>query len=532
MLTPKDYGLPFENFRPHQLETALKIKAAFDRGIKVVLVQAPTGIGKTLLSVLVAMMLELDMIYTCHTKTLQQQFMKDFRVIGAEELTGRANYPCVKNASMFPTISAEQCTRNSPNCKTCELNKGGCEPDAEGYCPCKSDCPYEIQKRKTLSAPIGVLNIPYFLREINPVGSFDGKELIILDEADETENALLSMIELTVPETIMKKFGLPQLTSKTKPESWREWAAETLGIVNQQLSSLQDKWGAEDLISWHQLSRLKTKLELFVIEADDNWIYDNNNSFKPIRVNRYAEKYLWSHAKRFLGISATISPWRQLCHDLGVDTSEVEFIDVPSIFDVARYPIYYQPVANMGRDTKEAEIPVLVRAIDRIMEQYPDQKGLIHCVSYDNMYRILNLIKYPECMIHHVDNNRESQLRQFMSSSQPLVLLSPAMERGVDLPDDYCRFIVIIKVPFPYLGDPQIKARLYQHKSDGQTWYNAATVRRIVQSTGRGMRSSTDQCVSYILDSTFEDFYQRNMAMFPRWWRDALILTGGDVKLQ
>jgi len=337
------------------------------------------------------------------------------------------------------------------------------------------------------------------------------------------------MIELSIPETVMKKFGFPQLKSKTKPESWREWAAETLGIANQQLSSLQDKWGAEDLISWHQLSRLKTKLEFFVTEADDNWIYDNNNSFKPIRVNKYAEKYLWSHGKRFLGISATISPWRHLCHDLGADPAEVEFIDVPSIFDVARYPIYYQPVANMGRDTKEAEIPALVRAIDRIMEQHPDQKGLIHCVSYDNMYRILNLTKYPEKTIHHVDSNRESQLRQFINSDEPLVLLSPAMERGVDLPDDNCRFIVIIKVPFPYLGDPQIKARLYQGKSDGQTWYNAATARRIVQSTGRGMRSPTDQCVSYILDSTFGDFYQRNIAMFPRWWRDALIFRGGDV---
>ena len=215
--------------------------------------------------------------------------------------------------------------------------------------------------------------------------------------------------------------------------------AEILEIVNRQLSDLQDQWGADDLISWHQLGRLKTKLDFFVTEADENWIYDNNNSFKPIRVNKYAEKYLWSHGKRFLGISATISPWRQLCHDLGVDPAEVEFIDVPSIFDVGRYPIYYQQVANMGRDTKEAEIPALVRAIDGIIERYPDQKGLIHCVSYDNMYKILNLTRYPERMIHHVDSNRESQLLKFMSSNQPLVLLSPALERGVDLPDDYCR---------------------------------------------------------------------------------------------
>ncbi|MBA7707681.1 hypothetical protein ES703_116557 [subsurface metagenome] len=94
MLAPKDYGLPFDEFRLHQLETALKIVAAFQRGMKLVLVQAPTGIGKTLISVLVPIMLEVNMLYTCHTKALQAQFMKDFKELGAEELTGRRNYLC------------------------------------------------------------------------------------------------------------------------------------------------------------------------------------------------------------------------------------------------------------------------------------------------------------------------------------------------------------------------------------------------------------------------------------------------------
>jgi len=529
MLTPKDYGLPFEKFRPHQLETTLKIKAAFDRGIKLVLVQAPTGIGKTLLSVLTATILELEMLYTCHTKTLQAQFMKDFGTLGAEELIGRANYPCLKNTAMFPALSAELCTRDTPNCKTCDRSRSGCFSDAEGQCPCQSSCPYEIQKRKTLSAPIAVLNIPYYLREINFAGGFDNSELIVLDEVDQTENALMSLIEFSIPETTMQKHGLPPLKFSTNPESWREWAVNVLETVNRRLSNLQRVRGVDDLMSWHQLSRLKAKLEFFIAEVDGNWIYDGNNTFKPIRVSKYADKYLWSHGKRFLGLSATISPWRQLCNDLGINPDEVEFIDVPSIFDPARSPIYYHPVANMNHGTKEAGIPNLVSAIDGILEKHPGQKGLIHSVSYDNVRSILELTRNPDRMITHDDSNRQSRLIQFMNSNQPLVLLSPALERGVDLPDDYCRFIIIAKVPFPYLGDPQIKARLHQGKSDGQIWYNATTVRRIVQSTGRGMRSPTDQCVSYILDSTFGEFYQRNLAMFPRWWRDALVLKGGDV---
>jgi Rad3-related DNA helicase len=215
---------------------------------------------------------------------------------------------------------------------------------------------------------------------------------------------------------------------------------------------------------------------------------------------------------------------------LGISTADVEFIDVPSVFPAERRPIYYQPVANMNHSSKEAEFPNLVRALDRILENHASDKGVIHCVSYDNVNRILKFTKYLERMITHRESDRQSQLYHFMSSRQPLVLLSPSMERGIDLPHDYCRFIVIAKVPFPNLADPQVSARLHRGKTAGQAWYDATTTRRIVQATGRGMRSSDDFCATYIVDSAFGQFYEKSMTMFPRWWRDALIMPkGGDA---
>lgn len=530
MLTPKDYGLPFDEFRRYQLETALKIVAAFQRGVKLVLLQAPTGVGKTLISVLVAIMLEVIMRYTSHTKTLQTQFMGDFKSLGAEELTGRRNYPCLKNPTLFPKLSAELCTWTNPRCKACEFSKQGCEPDAKGRCSCKSDCPYEIQKRKTERASIGVLNVPYYLREINFASGFDDSEFIVLDEVDQMENALMSMIEVSVPETVMRKYDLPRPKFKTKRESWEKWAPQALEIVKLRLTKLQGLWGVDDLIAQHQLNRLKAKLEFFISEVNDSWVYDGESTFKPIWVDRYADRYLWSHAKRFLGMSATISPWRQLVRDLGFSPRDAEFIDVSSTFDAERHLTHYQPAANMNHDTKEAEFPSLVAALDGILENHPHEKGLVHCVSYSNVNQILKLTKYPERLITHRELDRKSQLYNFMGSSKPLVLLSPSMERGIDLPYDLCRFVVIAKVPFPYLGDHQVSARLYRGKSAGQAWYDATTARRIVQATGRGMRSADDFCVSYILDSAFGEFYRRNLAAFPRWWRDALIMPkGGDA---
>jgi Rad3-related DNA helicase len=339
----------------------------------------------------------------------------------------------------------------------------------------------------------------------------------------------MSMVEVSVSEAMMKKYDLPRPKFKTKRESWEEWAPQALEIVKLRLSKLQGLWGVDDLIAEHQLSRLKAKLEFFINEVNDAWVYDGESSFKPIWVSKYADKYLWSHAKRFLGMSATVAPWRQLCQDLGIHPSEVEFIDAPSVFDASQRPIHYQPAANMNHQTKEAEFPSLVAALDKILERHPNEKGLVHCVSYSNVGQILKLTRYPERMITHSEIDRKSQLYHFMGSSRPLVLLSPSMERGIDLPYDLCRFIVITKMPFPNLGDPQVSARLYRGKTDGQGWYNAATARRIVQATGRGMRAPDDFCVSYILDSAFGDFYQRNLAAFPRWWRDALVMKGGGA---
>ena len=531
MLTPKDYGLSFDKFRPHQHETAWRIAVAFQRGKKLVLVQAPTGLGKTLLAVLVAIILEVNMVYTCHTKDLQTQFMENFRGLGAEELTGRRNYPCLKGPQLYPRLSAELCTSKSPNCKTCALRESGCRPDDKGHCPCINECPYQTQKERTQRAPIGVLNVPYYLREANFAGGFDGKDLVILDEVDETEKALMSPIEVSIPDALIAKYDLPRLKLKANVEAWKEWAPRALDSTKLRLSKLHGLWGVDDLLAEHQLTRLKTRLEFFISEVDNTWVYDGESTFKPIWVSKYAQRYLWARARRFLGMSATIGPWQQLCHDLGISTTDVEFVDVPSVFPVDRRLVHYQPAANMNHSCKEAEFPNLVNALDRILENHSEDKGVVHGVSHSNVDRVLALTRYPERMITHRASDRQSQLDRFVKSALPLVLLSPSMERGIDLPYDDCRFTVIIKVPYPYLGDPQVSARLYRGKSAGRAWYEATTARSIVQATGRGMRAPDDFCVSYILDAAFGDFYSRNIAMFPRWWRESLILPpkGGDA---
>ena len=119
----------------------------------------------------------------------------------------------------------------------------------------------------------------------------------------------------------------------------------------------------------------------------------------------------------------------------------------------------------------------------------------------------------------HDSTNREEVLRKHMTGATPTVLLSPSMTEGVDLVDDASRFQIICKIPYPYLGDKLVKKRMNKWR----WWYALQTTKTIVQSVGRSIRSEEDHAVTYILDSDFSRFYQRNTYLFPESFRDSMV---------
>ena len=105
------------------------------------------------------------------------------------------------------------------------------------------------------------------------------------------------------------------------------------------------------------------------------------------------------------------------------------------------------------------------------------------------------------------------------------VLVAPSLTRGLDLPDDLCRVVIIIKAPFPYLGDPQVNKRLHRDQG-GSLWYDIQTAREVAQMTGRAVRHDTDWAVTYILDATFvKNIWRRRKSLFPKYIRDAVMLA-------
>lgn len=528
-MKPSDFGIKnFPEFRSHQFETAMQAYCAlFVQGKKHGLIQSSVGTGKTLLAMTVTKLSDepIPVIYLATNHDLQHQCQKDFPE--SELLMGRGNYTCAKH----PELSAEYCDRKTLICERCSLAQMGCKPDTKQRCDCRIYCEYEKQKFKTLLAPVGVLNPAYYLQECNTAGLFSGRQLIIVDEADTLESQLMEFIQLNIPATVIARYGLqPSPKFKTRPTAWREWALSALEIVNMRLSKLNLLWGVEDIREQTQLERLQRKLQFFAEEVCDEWIWDEaTNTYRPITVSSYAERFFWRHAKHFLCMSATLSPMHQFMQDLGIDEANTVCFDLPSPFP-DRNLIHVRPVANMNFKTQATEFPKFLAEFDAILDKHPSEKGLCHCVSYEILKGIRERSRHGNRLIAHDKYNRQTILKQFMNSTEPLVLLSPSCERGLDLKDDLCRFIILAKVPFGYLKDKQISARLYSGR-EGRRWYLSQVVRRVMQGLGRGMRSPTDYCSNYILDAAFIKFYRENRMMFPMWFRDTIRIEEGVVTI-
>lgn len=288
------------------------------------------------------------------------------------------------------------------------------------------------------------------------------------------------------------------------------------------------------------LSELAEKLKGVRESLTDNWVYtgfegipENSNEphkveFKPVKVDMFAQEFVFQHGRFFLVTSGTLVDPVGLAADLGLQPMDFASIITPSTFPVERRPVYYLPVAaNIGKNRQEklkAWNPITEKVIE-LVQYFLSQRLpiLVHTATYDYTRFLKDALasRGLPCICYEEAGQRIQALDRFCA--QGGVLLAPSMERGVNLKDDLCRVQIIVKTPYPYLGDKQISTRYYGTGPSGKTWYARKVVETICQQTGRGMRSETDWCYTYILDKQFESFVVENRRLFPLWWVEGLV---------
>ena len=528
-------NFPFEQPREGQLEIIADIEEAISKGYKYIILEAGTGTGKS--AIASTRMYESAYILTM-TKQLQKQYADEFDF---PLVKGRGNFDCLKDGF--------EVTCDMGACKTAPKS-------AKFFCPygisknptltgelafqdsfgsdvffqTTDHCKYWQQKANAINSPITLMNYDYAILELNYVKHFGKRSLLILDEAHNIEDKLMRTMEINLYNRQLEKDIKKVISPQTlKSAEKGEWIMEIEAIQGHysdiEIKDLPTNKADRINSTIAKLKALKTNLE----KEPGNWVIDSDEhgvSFKPLRVNHYAEDYLFKHGDVVIFLSATILSHKMFSKWLGLDPRDVYHIQVDSPFSVEKRPIELNLAGKMSKNRVKQSAPKSIEIMQKILKRHEGEKGLIHTHSYKCQQYIINHL-YNNRLIAHGTNNRERVLQFFEEDENPLVLVSPSMSEGVDLPYDKCRFQIIYKIPFPYLGDKQINMRM---KKD-QRWYAYKTAMTLVQTYGRGMRADDDSCVTYILDSDIQMLLKSPLykSLIPEFFKEAIVINDDRI---
>lgn len=524
---------PYSKPRIQQENVINKVLNEFKNGKKYAIVDCGTGIGKSAIGLTIARSIINDSNYNGNfingayflttQKLLQDQYEKDFS----------------KNSGLISLYSSSNYKCKNDNITSCKEIQSGLRANSlpKKFSSCSYDCVYKKKKKNFIEKDLGITNFSYFLTEKNYSQKVPNKKVLVIDEAHNLENELSRFIEISVSsyfsDKILKLKVPKDLNTQFKVYKWIkdvyypavnlkcEYIGKQLkkfGITPSKLEEFQKITKNFDMLTAHE----KKIFQFIELYDKDNWVFEIEEKqksvkkfiFKPIDVSHYAKQYLLNYADYIIFMSATIISHEGFSLTLGLPFDKVVSIKEDSPFPIENRPIIFSSCGSMSYKNLQNTIPKIVKSIESILDNHKNEKGIIHTHSIkiaENIYQKISR-KYKSRLLIAFGNNRDEVLKKHINSKQPTVLLSPSMSEGVDLKGNLSNFQILCKVPFPYLGDKVTKKKM----SKWSWWYNTQTVRTIIQSVGRSIRSEKDTAVTYILDDDWRRLKNKSRNLFPK----------------
>jgi Rad3-related DNA helicase len=541
---------PFPEFRPGQRECIEAILKKFDEGKKFVILEAPTGSGKSAIGLTVANYFD-QSYYLTIQKILQDQLAKEFESDKIKCLKGRNAYPCnfwetyvAKYEGDPAKMKQMEIDSKDPEIHKTMTNKNLAA--SEGVCMVKerrsksdlcfprgpdnlrsSTCPYWSAVGDAMSSSTCIMNFHSFLYQTAVTDRFKPRDLLIIDEAHNAEPQLMDFISLTLTDRTFRKEGI-RIPEFDTAEEYAKYFTDI---------QLTDK--IEDLVRLAHFTRdfkkandwkkvlLQYKIFLNNFESGD-WIphwedkgYYHRVTLKPIFVNKHAQSYLFNHGAKVLMMSATVLQPKIIYDSLGIDPSEAYAYRMKNRFPEEKRPIYFQPAGSMAYKNKQATMPKLLKKIEDIAQKYPDKKGIIHTHNFEIAKFVIqkgNRKLKQRLFFQENYFNKDEMLKKHAESPNGIII-APAMHEGLDLKDDLSRFQIICKVPYPSFKDnEQLKIRMQL----SQDYYNWLTALKLIQSYGRSIRSVDDWADTYIIDEDFGRFKRNCLKLLPKWFLEVI----------
>lgn len=554
------------SYREHQREAVIDtIEQLYIDDKDVVLLSAPTGSGKSLLINAIAGVIEevrnKKSFITTPLNTLIDQVDNDQLLEDTITVKGRNNYSCVHPEDAGTPVDSAICQRDSDfDCQYKDM------PHTEG------GCPYYGRVRVAQDENKVVTNLSYLMAnsmipDMADAG-FDRRELLAIDECQNIEDFALMFVGFVISENLIPiDFDkIPDMPGEdSSMEEAMEWIEKHLmAQVTERINQLEAKKDSITMTNKEQddldkLRQFNQRVANFMADVEQHHWAKNHSSypsqkikFEPIFVGRFLDNYLWSQCNKVVAASATIPP--SFIEEVGLDqwsekksgSKQIGRVEVESTFPPERRPVITsEAVGKMSWKERDKTLPKMADQIGRIAEVWQAEddagklighRGFVHCNSYKIAEKIYDRLPWEVQQRTRLQDsdNREESLQAWMDA--PIdekgsyhdeggqVFLSVAMDEGISLDDELCRWQVVAKASYPHMQDERVSYRMDNNTMGGAdwNWYSSKAAINLQQAVGRGMRSKDDWCATYLLDTSAVQLIERNKHLFEDWFLDAV----------
>src|SRR5574344_1749 len=562
-------------FREHQMDAIVTIINSILLNTKTTVVESPTGSGKSLIGIISAGVLaekyKKSSYILISDTTLFKQYESDIHKYNLNWgcLEGKDNYTCLINGQPWSNSICQM--KNLSLRKMTYLSTGDKEYD---QFPCVKSCKYIKEYMKARLSKVSIMTYQYFLSTYTTnkdTFSWDERtnmrDVVFCDEAHKLPAIIKTLFS---PHISIKYMGyidiLKKLADKngsylnvaplskfqivfdtmknicisdTYKKDERLKREKMLYAFNEYVKVLNTYNDlVSDILSPHPIIKAN---EYSIKKAASRWMQDmtvareyssilsslgsdfcitsltDNNETIQYNCSRepdMVKTFFHNRVGNEVLMSATIGNVDVYREIIGSD-KEPSFnaYEIKSTFDFTKSPIYYSTRNRLSFKEKDKNLPNVVKEIEEICNSHLQDRILVQTGSYqfsEYLYKNASPAVRSRFLFHNSSDEKKDAILKY-ESYRGKVLLSPSMIEGWDGKDDKCRVIIIMKVPYASLADMLIKDKMRLYPD----WYTYNTINKIVQGIGRGVRSETDYCTTYIVDGCFADLLNRSRKIFP-----------------
>lgn len=447
-----------------------------------------------------------------------------------------------------------------------------CISDCVDGCPVflAHECPYYNAKFAAQEANVVVTTLAYQFEAISRFDSLLGlvwgngwhsRRLLVVDEAHSFDEDLVSFFSMelrpsTLPGFPFDSIPKPELMSadeslgflRERLPPYFEIQKEALEamVVSDEAETVAERFAYQkDVKGQMRVVRTAAKMMLSLARENIDWVHtyddpkDERGAYHPVHMWRPLTvgplvKDAWEQIPLVLLSSATFLDVGRLAVELGFPKGSWATVTVPDTFPKRSAPIRLESVMSLNKRNLMDSVPNIVAYIEHIAKKHPDSRGIVHGHSYQLAKAISERATgyLRSRLVFHDKQSRNATYQDWKSKKAEApdsILVGVGMNEGIDLPYDHARFQIIIKTPYPSMGDPWVVARK-DRLADGQKWYDEATLMGILQASGRIMRAQDDSGVTYILDSNVNRLVSAHWMVLPQWFKDRVAAGYDEIR--